>query len=210
MASKRPGTKPNLADVLSSVQAARTLPLSLSPNQKSAFRDCDGRLALSVLRHLLGARAISVRPSTPRDLFPLTEATFQAIARRLGCRVGIKRSRQLLRRLTAAGVIAPSGSYRQPYRNGPGSTGFRVTLYQLRVVVRVSSAPSSRKRAVGSGGRVKRNPHLRWWHHELFGTPDGRPPPELTPRQRRLRSADERCQTWGLRIRRVDALHFLG
>jgi hypothetical protein len=197
MASKQPGTKPTLADVLASVQTGRTIPLSLTPTQKSAFRDRDGRLALSVLRHLLGARAISVRPSTPRDLFPLTEATFQAIARRLGYRVGIKRSRQLLRRLTAAGVIASSGSYRQRYRNGPGSTGFRVTLYRLKALVGFSSASSSRKRAVGRHSAVKRNPHLRWWHHPLFGTPDGRPPPELTPRQRRLRSADERCATWG-------------
>jgi hypothetical protein len=91
-------TKPNLAGVLGSVVRGRVARLSLEQEQKRALRDHEGQLALDVLRHLLGARAASVRPGRAPEPFPLTEQTFQAVASRLGRPVGIKRSRLLRRR----------------------------------------------------------------------------------------------------------------
>ena len=80
-------SKPNLADVLAAFTPGCATRLTLSAEQKHALRDRDGQLALDVVRHLLGARAAV----TASGSFPLTEATFQTIARKLGQRVGIKR-----------------------------------------------------------------------------------------------------------------------
>jgi hypothetical protein len=85
-------------------------------------------------------RARTATDIGPPEPFPLTEPVFQAIARRLGQPVGIKRCRSLLRRLVIAGVILPAGSYRQKYRNQAGGSGFQVRLYRL--VVRVRSLRS--------------------------------------------------------------------
>jgi len=163
--------------VLAAVARGRAVPLGLTREQKQAFRDRDGQLALDVLRHLLGARAYL----GGQGKFPLTEATFQAVAGRLGQAVGIKRSRALLRRLRDGGVLEESGSYRQPYRNREGAAGFRVRLYRLAVAVR---AALSRKRL--SAGRVASSPlpRVRWWQHPLFGDYEGRPPPQWTQRRR--------------------------
>ena len=50
----------------------------------------------------------------------------------------------------------------------------------------------SREHPVGRGRTVKPRRAWRFWEHELFGTPDGRPPPGVSPaRPRRMRSADE-------------------
>ncbi len=177
---------PTLAEVLAAVTLGRVAYLTLTPDQKQSLRDPEARLALDVLRHFVGAREASVsgRPPAP---FPLTEPTFQAVGRKLGHAIGIKRSRSLLRRLVAAEVLERSGSYRQPYRK-LGSSGYRVTLYRLRGVV----APPLRKRPVGRVAPVKDSVRRRWWAHRLFGTPDGRPPPNLTRAQRRrMRSHDE-------------------
>lgn len=191
---------PNLAGVLAAVVRGRIVRLSLDDEQKRAFRDGDGQLALSVVRHLLGARRASAQSGRLPERFPLTEAAFQAIARKLGRQVGIKRSRRLLRRLTTAGIIKDSGSYRQKYRNAASSGGYRVTLYRLAVgtagVVRRGvrfAAASSLKPPVGRAGAVKPDSRPRWWQHALFGEPDGLPPPTLSPLQRRRwRSAEER------------------
>jgi hypothetical protein len=118
-------SKPNFAGVLDSVVPGRVARLTLEKEQKRALRDREGQLALDVLRHLLGARAASVRPEAAPAPFPLNEQTFQAVASRLGRPVGIKRSRSLRRRLVEAGVIRDGGSYRQPYRNRAGGSGFR-------------------------------------------------------------------------------------
>jgi hypothetical protein len=97
----------------------------LTREQKRALRDPDGRIALDVLRHFLGAR-----PMVP-ERFPLTEQAFQAVARRLGYVVGQKRCRRMIARLLAAGVIGGAGQYRQRYRNSAGCSGFCVRLYKL-------------------------------------------------------------------------------
>ena len=180
--------KPRLAGVLAAVVRGRVTPLKLTREQRLALGDRDGRLAVDVLRHLHAARMIAVAPAEPREAFPLTELTFQAVARKLGVTVGIKRSRGLIRRLCAEGVVEPSGSYRQRYTRG--LSGFRVRLYRLTADVRsLRAAAPSRKRAVGNGGRVNR---VRWWKHGLFGMPDGRPPPHLPRwRAKRMRSLDE-------------------
>jgi hypothetical protein len=166
---------PHLQDVLAGVRRGRVAYLCLTREQKMALRDPEARIALDVLRHLLGAR-----PTTP-ERFPLTEATFQAVARKLGHQVGIKRSRALLRRLRGEGVLDDAGSYPQPYRNRGGAGGFRVRLYRLAVAV---SAALNRKRL--SAARASSSPlqRMRWWQHPLFGDYEGRPPPHWTRRRR--------------------------
>ncbi len=186
--------KPLRAAVLAAIQPGHSIPLPLTREQKQGFRDRDGKIALDVVRHLLAARSTAVQPSTPRESFPLVEEVFAAIARKLtgSDRFGIKRSRHLIRRLRAAGIIEDAGSYRQHYTRR-GVSGFRVKLYKLGVEIRALTAPLRRKRAVGSRGRVKGGQRVRWWKHPLFGDLLGRPPPHLTKRQRRkMRSLDER------------------
>jgi hypothetical protein len=79
---------PNLQDVLANVCRGRVVYICLTREQKRELRDSEGRIALDVLRHLLGAR-----PMTP-ERFPLTEQAFQAVARRLGYVVGQKRCKR--------------------------------------------------------------------------------------------------------------------
>ena len=187
----RGAQRPNLADVLAAVRLGNVIRLSLSDEQKREFRDTDGQIALTVVRHLDAARRAAVTTGHPPDSFPLTEAVFQAVALKLDHRVGIKRIRKLLRRLISQEVLTPAGSYRQVYRNGEGNSGYRVRLYTLTVAVLAARS----KRAVGKRGAVKRSPTRRWWQHPLFGEPDGKPPPQLGRRRaNRMRSLDE--LTW--------------
>jgi hypothetical protein len=104
---------PTLEAVLAAFRPGRVAPLHLTHEQKRALRDVDGKIALDVLQHLLGAREALGAP----ERFPLTERTMQALTRKLGHSVGRKRCRGLRRRLEAAGVIPASGHYRQPYLN---------------------------------------------------------------------------------------------
>ncbi len=182
--------KPNLAHVLAAVCPGRVQRIHTTLDQRRQLNDPDGRLGLHVIRHHLGARHASVDPATPRHSFPLTEHAFQAVARKLGTEVGVKRTRAILRRLIAARVLEPAGSYRQP--NGRGRLGgFRVTLYR----VAVAAARRSSKRPVGRAPRVKRPTRPRWWQHPLFGDAEGRPPPGIAPaRLRQMFSADELLQ----------------
>lgn len=53
---RTPPVRPNLADVLAAITPGRVVRLDLTPEQRRAFRDRDGRIALDVVRHLLGAR----------------------------------------------------------------------------------------------------------------------------------------------------------
>jgi hypothetical protein len=137
------------------VRRGRVAYLCLTPEQKRQFRDLDGKLALDVLRHLLGARA------DRQERFPLTEGAFQAVARKLGHQIGQKRSRLLIKRLLAAGVIVGSGSYRQPYRNTGVRTGFRVDLHRLARYA--SRLASKAQRPVGKRRSVKSKIRPRWW-----------------------------------------------
>jgi hypothetical protein len=180
---------PHLEDILANVRRGRVAYVCATPDQNRALRDTDGRIALDVLRHLLGAR-----PMTP-ERFPLTEQAFQAIARRLGYVLGQKRCRRMVARLAQAGVIGVAGQYRQPYRNSAVRSGFRVTLYRLgRRLARCRLA--KRKRPVGNAAAVKAGFRPRWWQHPLFGDLLGLPPPEIPPpRTRRMKSLDEVFQS---------------
>ena len=171
--------------MLDAVRPGHVVRLSLTREQKQALRDTDARLALNVVRHLVAARQTSVAPARARATFPLTEPTFQAVALRLGTHVGIKRSRTLIRRLRAAHVIDPAGSYSQKF-----GSRYRVKLYRLSVAL---TAVLRRKRAVGRGSQNKPRTQPRWWRHGLFGMPDGRPPPWVSRKDlARWRSADEK------------------
>jgi hypothetical protein len=170
--------RPTLEQVLANVRRGQVAYLVLTDEQKRGLREPTGRVALDVLRHLLGAR-----PANP-GRFPLTEQAFQAVACKLGYRVGQKRSRGMIRRLLEAGVIAGAGQYRQPYRNSAARSGFCVALYLLgRRVRRVAARRlSKRERPVGNAPRVKRKFRVPWWQHPLFVDLLGLPPPGLDPR----------------------------
>ena len=178
-----------LEDVLRAVRRGRVAYLGLTREQKRALRDPDGQIALDVLRDLLGARPAVL------ERFPLTEGAFQAIAGRLGYAVGQKRSRGMVVRLAATGVVVRAGHYRQPYRNSPVRSGFRVALYRLGCAVGVLR-PARRKRPVGNAPRVKKRSRARWWQHPLFGDITGLPPPDIPPaRLARMKSLDEAFQS---------------
>jgi hypothetical protein len=177
--SHRERTKnPHLGAVLSAVVPGRTVPTLLRKEQKRALRDQDGKLALDVLRHLLGARAaIGI---DPRSSFPLTEGTFQAVAEKLGRRVGQKRARALRRRLEEEGILGDGGCYRQAYSNRAGAGAFIVRLYRL-----AAYAPAlGRKRLSAPRASSRRVLKPKWWGHPLFGDYEGRPPPGWTKRRR--------------------------
>jgi hypothetical protein len=180
---------PHLQDVLADVRRGRVVYLCLTPAQAKSLRDPEGRIALDVLRHLLGAR-----PMTP-ERFPLTEQALQAVAHRLGYVVGQKRCRRMVKRLLASGVIGRCGHYRQPYRSSAARSGFRVRLYKLGRRLRAPRL-ATRKRPVGKHAPVKTDLRPRWWQHPLFGDILGLPPPEI-PRSwaRRMKSLDEVFQS---------------
>jgi len=81
------------------VRPGRVVSLGLGRGQRRALGDPDGRFALDVLRHLLGAREAMNAP----ERFPPTEETFCAVARKLGCPVGQKRVGDC----TAPGPVRP-------------------------------------------------------------------------------------------------------
>jgi hypothetical protein len=162
------------------VQRGRVAYLCLSPAQAASLRDPEGRIALYVLRHLLGAR-----PLTP-ERFPLTEQAFQVVARRFGYVVGQKRCRHLVKRLLLPGVVERCGHYRQPYRDSPVRSGFRVRLYKLGHRLRVPRL-ATRKRPVGKHAPVKADLRPRWWQHPLFRDILGLPPRDTAS----ARAADE-------------------
>jgi hypothetical protein len=146
--------------------------------EKRALRDRDGKLALYVLKRVLGARAeLNV---DARESFPLTAGTFQKAALRLGIAVGLKRSGALVRRLEDSGVLEHGGWYRQAYTNREGAGAFRVRLYRLAAY----AAALGRKRLSAPRASSSPKPRVRWWRHPLFGDHQGRPPPGWTKRRR--------------------------
>jgi hypothetical protein len=150
---------PTLYDVLAGVRRAAS-PTSARPRSRSG----SSATTLDVLRHLLGARAERRDP----ERFPLTEAAFQAVARKLGHHVGQKKSRRLVARLLEAGVVVGAGNYRQPYRDTAVRSGFRVALFALARRQRRGRSATS-KRPVGKSRRRQRKQRRRWWLHPLFG-----------------------------------------
>jgi hypothetical protein len=186
MAARR--RMPTLEQVLANVRLGRVVRLVLTAEQKRSLRDQDGRVALDVLRHLLGAR-----PANPES-FPLTEQAFQVVARKLGYQVGQKRCRMMISRLLEAGVVAGVGHYRQPYLNSATRSGFCVALYRLGRRVRPGSVRplSKRQRPVGTPTAVKPVFRTRWWQHPLFGDLLGLPPRYLPNRPGpKMHSLDE-------------------
>ena len=173
-----------LYDVLAGIRRGRVVYLCPTPEQKRLLRDHEGQVALDVVRHLLGARAERSDP----ERFPLTEGAFQAVAGKLGYRVGQKKSRRLVARLLQAGVISSAGHYRQPYRDSAARSGFKVPLFAL-VRRERRARPATSKRPVGKASRPERKQRRRWWQHPLFGDIWGLPPPEI-PRR------DLRCVHW--------------
>jgi hypothetical protein len=99
---------PPLEQVLGNVVPGRGQRLRLTEAQRRALDDRDGRIARQVIRALARARTATGRPSGP---FPLTEAAFQAVARRLGLSIGDKRTRAIIKRCIALGVLESAGSY---------------------------------------------------------------------------------------------------
>jgi hypothetical protein len=97
----RPG--PTLERVVANVRLGNVVRLVLTKEQERALRDPEVQIALDVFRHFLG-----VRPANP-ERFPLCEQPFQAVARKLGYRVGQKRCRTMVRRLRQTGVMAQAG-----------------------------------------------------------------------------------------------------
>ena len=132
---------PPLEQVLANVVPGRGRRLRLSGKQRRGLDDRDGRIALKVIRALVRAREATghrvcettYSPGNNRPFylgrnrpFPLTEDAFQAIAARLGHRVGDKRARAIIKRCVALGVLVDAGSYRQDYRRSGAGSGFRV------------------------------------------------------------------------------------
>jgi hypothetical protein len=178
-----------LEQVLAGIRRGRVAYIVLTREQKRALRDPEGKIALDVLRHLLGAR-----PMIP-ERFPLTEQAYQTVAHKLGYVVGQKRCRCMVERLLASSVIGHAGQYRQPYRNSTVRSGFCVPLYRLGRRLRVLRL-AKQKRPVGKRTPVKSDFRPRWWQHPLFGDFLGLPPPEIPPpRARRMHSLDEVFQS---------------
>ena len=195
--------KPHLDATLAALIRGRVVYLTLTREQRRTLSDRDGQIALNVLRHLLAARVYAVVPNTPREPFPLTDGVIATVARKLGTPVGIKRARNLRRRLIATKIIQTAGTYRPAYRIAAGDGTHRVTLHTLAinatgyVTRRARRARHKVQASVGRGSQSKGGFRRRWWSHPLFGTLDGLPPPDLTARQRRAwRSVDERMRSW--------------
>lgn len=158
-----------LDSVLSAVRPGHAWVLSLTPDERRLLDDRDGRLALSILQHLLDARRRVVRGRSWEPT-PLTGDTVRRVGLRLGVRLGEHRCLRLVRRLRQAGVIVPAGSYRDR------RSGYRVMLWAAagRAATRVLRTPRVSIRRTSGTRRLR---HAPWWAHPLFGNPDGRPPP---------------------------------
>jgi hypothetical protein len=157
---------PTLTDVLAAVRRGNVAYIVTTCEQRRALSDPDGRIALDVLRHFLGAR-----PPNP-EKFPLTEGTAQAVARKLGYVIGQKHARALVRRLAAARVIVRAGQYRQAYRHSAARSGFNVALYKLGH--RVATAASLKRKRLSARGRPSsRKPARRTMARQrVHGDPD--------------------------------------
>jgi hypothetical protein len=146
---------PHLQSVLASVLLGRVARHCLTPAQAKSLRDREGRIALDVLRHLIGRPLVAER-------FLLTEQAFQAVANKLGYVVGQKRCQLMVKRLSASGVVVRCGHYRQPYRNSASRSGYRVALFKPGRRLR-APRPATRKRPVGKRELVKAAVRPRWW-----------------------------------------------
>jgi hypothetical protein len=99
---------------------------------------------------------LAVRRNAPGKL-PFAGPFVQHLSRRLGQAVGEHKALRMIGRLTTAGVLLPSGSYRQAYDPRQPS-GVRVRLYRVAVRLRLKKSSIRRSR-----------PRRPWWAHPLFG-----------------------------------------
>ena len=197
--SARP--RPHLDEVVALVTPGVTVPLRLTEIQRRAIR-ADRKLARAVktYQHQEAARA-RLPEAQRRDHAPFTPEGADRISRRAGlegmCRGDWQRS---IRRMAALGIIGPVPI--EDERGKPDTahyhrraSGHRVTLWRC-LILWLRKSGAGVKRTGDERGSVKPRPRPRWWAHPLFGCPDGRPPPGMTRRQRRMwRSADERMGT---------------
>lgn len=169
--------RPELGEVLAHVHPGSVIDVRVP----SGFTDAhpDNPIGLSVVRHLRAAR----RRVGASDDLPLTDATIQAVAAKLGHAVGIKRCSAIRRRLSQAGVIVAVGSYARH-----GVVGdHRVSLW------RAQQSPGSLPASVRKRPPVKSRRRRLAWFETVLGSLDARPPPGMTKdKARRMRSLDDR------------------
>ena len=82
--------------------------------------------------------------------------------------LGEHRARAVRNQMVEEGTLVDTGA---TYR---GRHGYRVKLYRVASTSRPQVLVSVRSR---SSVKPRWNPR-RWWEHALFGTHDGRPPPD--------------------------------
>lgn len=179
---RRGEAHPYIDGVLDHIVKGRVAYLKLTKQQRDQLHERrDGRLAYDVLRHMLGAREAAVQPDKLTPDFPYAPTAVQKIAALLGYgHIGLKRCYQMRRDLLDTSVIEETGSYRTRYSTSHPS-GWRRPLHR----VLLAFAPLRQQRLVGRRPRVKRGKLRVCWLHALFGTEDGRAPPEMRARYRK-------------------------
>lgn len=195
--------------VLAAVRKGELSRLDLNREQIRAMDDLDGRRALDALAHWDAAHR-KAAPASVAGRYPLTPETLQACLRKIGYgHVGTKRCRTMRRRLFTVGAINEQGRWRNSgSKRVPG--GFLLILYSavLRSAVKLAPAQATRCSARENSlvGRGTANARVSCWHHPLFGTLDGLPPPSpggARTRRRLTNSIERRAGLkrvrWGFR-----------
>jgi hypothetical protein len=105
-----------------------------------------------------------------RDVRPLTAGFLQQqIWSFFRERIGEHRAEAMIRHLRSSRRLLQVGSYKSKRH------GFHVPIYRL------AQPAGSVTSSVRKNSRVKPR---AWWQHPLFGTPDGKPPPGTSERQK--------------------------
>jgi hypothetical protein len=146
-----------LDDVIRNVAPGRQARFNLTAAQRAALADPDGRLALTILRHLIGARHVT--PGAPVHQTPFTpEAVRRAALSLVYGTIGRAHARRLRARLVEQGILVPDGSYRPGYRDQAGDGPHRVPLYRIprhliHSIVRRArgTTPPAMSKPLGSG-----------------------------------------------------------
>ena len=162
--------------VLAHVQPGHSVAPPLTPEQRAALADDEGRRALSYLGHYVHALRQTERETGRKLDIVLAPSFVQRMGFRMGEHVGRNEARRLVRRLLP--LLDFVGVYRRAYDSRSVYAGFRVDRWSLRVV---TASPGRTKACIAT----RRKPSLRkWWMHPLFGNPDGLPPPGVGKRKR--------------------------
>ena len=160
------------------IRADRNVRLRLTPERRQATADRDGILARRVLRALHQARHEAASPDWNGTSFPLSGFAFQAIAHKLGVRVGIKHSRAIIRRARECGLLQDAGPYESKLQRLVPTYRLGARIVGLGETMRGGDVLRSAHKQLTGGRRspVKVTQRVRWWEHGLFGTPDRAPP----------------------------------